>query len=70
MVADALSRKPVGLNVILRSLPPEVQEEIAQLSLIIVDAGLANILEVTPTLDTEISKAQSADAKLQRRAKS
>ena len=69
MVADALSRKPVSLNPILKSLPPELQEEIAQLNLVIVDAGLANILEVTPTLEMEIRKAQPADTKLQRRDK-
>ena len=69
MVADALSRKPVSLNVILKSLPPELQEEIAQLNLVIVDAGLANILEVTPTLEEEIRKAQPAETKLQRYAK-
>ena len=57
MVADALSRKPVSLNVIPKSLPPKLQEEIAQLNLVIVDAGLANILEVTPTLEEEIRKS-------------
>ena len=51
MVADALSRKPVSLNAMIESLPPELQEEIAQLNLVIVDAGLANILEVAPTLE-------------------
>ena len=70
MVADALSRKPDSLNVILKSLPPELQEEIAQLNLVIVDVGLANILEVTLTLEEEIRKAQPADIKLQKRAKS
>ena len=70
MVADALSRKPVSLNVILKSLPPELQEEIAQLDLVIVNAGLANVLEVTPTLEEEIRKAQLADIKLQKRVKS
>ena len=69
VVADALSRKPVSLNVILKSLPPELQEEIAQLNLVIVDAGLANILEVVPTLEEEIRKAQPADTVLQKRAK-
>ena len=44
MVADALSRKSISLNVILESLPPELKEEIAQLNLVIVEAGLANIL--------------------------
>ena len=57
VVADALSRKPVSLNVMLKSLPTELQEEIAQLNLVIMDAGLANILEVTPTLEMEIRKA-------------
>ena len=40
VVADALGRKPFSLNVILESLPPELKEEIAQLNLVIVDAGL------------------------------
>ena len=53
----------------MKSLPPELQEEIAQLNLVIVDAGLANILEVTPTLEEEIRKAQLANTKLQRHAK-
>ena len=57
VVVDALSRKPVSLNVMLKSLPTELQEEIAQLNLVIVDAGLTNILEVTPTLEMEIRKA-------------
>ena len=51
MVADALSRKPVSLNVMPESLPPELKEELAQLNLVIVEAGLANILTVTPTLE-------------------
>ena len=29
VVADALSRKPISLNVILKSFPPKLQEEIA-----------------------------------------
>ena len=69
VVADALSRKPVSLNVILKSLPPELQEEIAQLNLVIVDAGLANILAVAPTLEEEIRMAQSDDTDLQKHAK-
>ena len=70
MAADALSRKPVSLNIILESLPLELQEEIAQLNLVIVEAGLANILKVTPTLEEEIRKSQSGDANLQKRIKS
>ena len=69
VVADALGRKPVSLNVMLKSLPTELQEEIAQLNLVIVDAGLTNILEVTPTLEMEIRKAQPDDAKLQKHAR-
>ena len=57
VVADALSRKPISLNVMLESLPSELKEEIAQLNLVIVEAGLANILMVTPTLEEEIRKA-------------
>ena len=70
VVADALSRKPVSLNVMLESLPSELKEEIAQLNLVIVEAGLANILTVTPTLEEEIRKAQPGDAKLQKCIKS
>ena len=69
MVADALSRKPVSLNVMLESLPSKLKEEIAQLNLVIVEAGLANILMVTPTLEEEIRKAQPGDAKPQTRVK-
>ena len=58
MVADALSCKPASLNAMLESLPLELQQEIAQLNLVIVNAGLANILEVTPTLEEEIRVAQ------------
>ena len=64
VVADALSQKPVSLNVLLESLPSELKEEIAQLNLVIVEAGLANILAVTPTLEEEIRKAQPGDADL------
>ena len=64
VVADALSRKPVSLNVMLEFLPSELKEEIAQFNLVIVEAGLANILMVTPTLDEEIRKAQPGDANL------
>ena len=70
MVADALNQKLVSLNTIMEFLPPELQEEIAQLNLVIVDASLANILEVTPTLEEEIRKAQPADIDLQKRVKS
>ena len=69
VVADALSRKLVSLNVLLESLPSELKEEIAHLNLVIVEAGLANILKVTPTLEEEIRKAQPDDTDLQKRAK-
>ena len=69
VMADALSRKPVSLNIILKSLPTKLQEEIAQLNLNIVEASLANILEVTPTLEEETRKAQPDDHVLQRHAK-
>ena len=41
----------------MESLPPELQEDIAQLNLVIVDVSLANVLEVTPTLEDEIRRA-------------
>ena len=69
VVADALSRKPVSLNVMPESLPSELKEEIPQLNLVIVEAGLANIPKVTPTLQEEIRKGQSGDADLQKRIK-
>ena len=58
MVADALNRKTTSLNAMMESLPPELQQEITQLNLVIVNAGLANILEVTPTLEDEIRMAK------------
>ena len=69
MVADALSRNPVSLNAIMENMPSELQEEIAQLNLVIVDAGLANIMEITPTLEDEIRKAQPDDTVLQKHVK-
>ena len=48
MVADELSKKPISLNAMMESLPSELQDEIAKLNLVIVDAGLANIMEVIP----------------------
>ena len=48
----------------LESLPSELKEEIAQFNLVIVDAGLTNILGVTPTLEEEIRKAQPDDTVL------
>ena len=53
----------------MKSLPPELQEEVAQLNLVIVDAGLANILVIAPTPEEEICKAQPANTVLQKRAK-
>ena len=49
----------------MESLPPELQQEIAQLNLVIVNASLANILEVTPTLEDEIRMTQADDKILQ-----
>ena len=65
VVVYALSRKPASLNVMMESLPLELQQEIAQLNLVIVNAGLENILEVTPTLEDEIRMAQADDKILQ-----
>ena len=64
VVADAPSWKPISLNAILESLPREHKEEIAQLNLVIVDAVLANIMEVTPTHEEEIREAQPANTVL------
>ena len=69
MVADALSQKPVSLNTMMESLPPELQEEITQLNLVIIDTGLAIMMEVTPTLEDEIRKAQPNDPVLEKHAR-
>ena len=69
VVADALSRKPASLTVLMDSMLRELQEEIAQLNLVIFDASLANILEVTPTLEDEMRKAQPDDPALQHHVK-
>ena len=69
VVADAHSRKPANLNALMDSLPPELCEEIAQLNLVIVDASLASILEIAPTLEAEIRSAQAEDKSLQLYAK-
>ena len=63
MVADALSRKPASLNAVLDTLPLGLQQEVAQLNLVIVNVGLANTLEVTPTLEEDIHMSH-ADAKI------
>ena len=47
------------------ALPPEHQEEITQLNMVIINSGLANTMEVTPTLEDEIRRAQSDDPVLQ-----
>jgi hypothetical protein len=59
VVADALSRKPATLNTLMESLPPERQEEMAQLNLIIVESICIATLEVTPTLEEEDRMAQA-----------
>ena len=69
VVADALSRKPASLNAMMESLPPELQEEITQLNLVIVDTGLANMMEVTPNPEDEIRRAQADDPVLQKHVK-
>ena len=65
MVADALSRKPTRLKILMESLPPELHEEMAQLNLIIVESIYTANLEVTPTLEEEVRKAQAKDSLLQ-----
>jgi hypothetical protein len=64
VVANALSRKPATANSIVESLHPALREEIAQLNMIIHDATCSVTLEVTPTLEDEIRKAQPGDPML------
>ncbi|XP_073363219.1 uncharacterized protein [Aegilops tauschii subsp. strangulata] len=66
MVGDALSHKPASLNAMMESLPPEFQEEITQLNLVNVDTGISNMMDVTPTLEDEICRAQSDDPVLEK----
>jgi hypothetical protein len=61
MVTDALSRKPATSNSLIESLHPALQEEIAQLNMVICDATCATTLEITPTLEDEIRMAQTED---------
>lgn len=61
VVADALSRIRDILNSLMGSLPPELQEDMAQLNLTIVEADCTAMLEVTPTLEGEVRKAQAED---------
>jgi hypothetical protein len=61
VVADALSHKPATTNTLIESLHPAIQEEIAQLNMIIYDATCSVTLEITPTLEDEIRKAQPDD---------
>ena len=49
----------------IESLPSKLQQELTQLNLVIINAGLANIFEVTPTLEEEIRIAQADDKILQ-----
>jgi hypothetical protein len=65
VVADALNLKPATLNALMDSLPSELQEEMAQLNLIIVEAICTATLEVTPTLEEEVRKAQAKDSLMQ-----
>ena len=44
VVADALSRKIATSNVLMESLPSELQEEMAQLNLVIVEADCTAML--------------------------
>ena len=64
VVADALSRKPATANSLIERLHPALQEEIAQLNMILCDAICAVTLEVTPTLEDKIQKAQPGDPML------
>lgn len=57
VVANALSHKPATVNTLMISLPPELQEEMAQLNLTIVEPDCTNVIVVTPTLEEEIRKA-------------
>ena len=71
MVSDALrplSRKHASLNAVMESLAPELQEETVQVNLVIIDASVTNMLEVTPILEEEICKAQPDDLALQQHA--
>jgi hypothetical protein len=63
VVADALSRKRYCNAIFAKRIRPELHKEIKYLNLAIVNDATV-IMEVKPTLETEIQKEQLEDAKL------
>ncbi|KAK1647388.1 hypothetical protein QYE76_065193 [Lolium multiflorum] len=62
VVADALSRKSYCNNLMVKQAQPSLYEELAKLNLEIVPSGFLANLEVKPSLEDQINKAQKQDS--------
>jgi hypothetical protein len=65
LVADALSRKEHVHSAVVAQLPDEIVEDFRRLNLGIVAHTKGVIIDVEPTLEQEIRKGQTGDAKIQ-----
>jgi hypothetical protein len=65
LVADALSRKEHVHSVVVAQLPDEIVEDFRRLNLGIVAHTKGVINDVEPTLEQEIRKGQTGDARIQ-----
>jgi hypothetical protein len=61
VVADALSRKPGTLNMLIKEEQPELYQEFEQFGLELVSQGLLANLELQPTLMSQIKEAQKGN---------
>ena len=62
VIADALSRKAYFNSLILKPYQPELCEAFRKLNLQVVPQGFLANLQVSPTLEDQIRKAQLLDA--------
>jgi hypothetical protein len=61
VVADALSRKPCTLNVMIKEEQPMLYHEFEKLGLLLVSQGFLANLELQPTLMSQIKEAQNGN---------
>ena len=57
MVADALSREPCSLNVMIKVRQPELWKELEELGVEVVSHGFLATLELHPTLIDQVKGA-------------
>ena len=62
MIADALSRKAYRNSLILKPVQPDLCETFRKLNLQVVPQGFLANLQVSPTLEDQIRKAQLLDS--------